>query len=247
METNKEQWNRNCPKCDKKLSYEYKAGRDSATKRNSVCNSCKQIGSKNPFYGKKHTDGHKNHLKELHKNGNYKNQPKLTSEKLKGREFTTEHCEQISNSLISYFKENEIFNKGKTFEEIYGNERAKELKKVLSDKTKKWYNEYRKTDEYKEWKRKQPQYKLYYMKVQEITQKNDLSVLENYSKKNLYHKYELDHIYPISVAFKNDIPAELVGHIDNLRIIPGKQNRQKNNKIIEDIIPNIIIEYLKNE
>lgn len=238
MKPKKTEWSRNCPECNNILYYGYKHTWKNAKEKNSVCNSCKQLGSKNPFYGKTHTKEHKEYLSNLHMEGTYDEAGKKISEKLKGRIISQRQREKLSSSLIEYHKNNKNPMTGKTH--------TKEARKLISDASKKQWKQYRKTDEYKEWKASKSEYELYYSEVIQITHNNDLSVLKNYSKKNLYHGYELDHIFPISKGFKLNVPAELIGHIDNLRIIPMEQNRSKKDKLIEDIIPDMLIEYVEN-
>lgn len=45
---------RNCPECDVCITYTDIRNLHRAIKKNSSCSSCKQLGNKNPFYGKGH-------------------------------------------------------------------------------------------------------------------------------------------------------------------------------------------------
>lgn len=74
----------------------------------------------------------------------------------------------------------------------------------------------------------------YYSKCWELTEYN-APMLEGIEKRG-FKKYDIDHIVPISYGYKNRIPAELIGSIENLRIISNKENLIKNNKITEDAI-----------
>ena len=60
-------WIKNCPVCDVKQSYKSKRSFWNANKLNSICRSCKNKGTNNPFYGKKHTSEHKNKLSAIQK------------------------------------------------------------------------------------------------------------------------------------------------------------------------------------
>jgi hypothetical protein len=120
-----------------------------------------------------------------------------------------------------------------------------DLRELARQNTLQQYEYYKQTDEYKHWLSKKSEYELYKMSVMRLTFENDLTILENWSKRNLYHKYEIDHIYPIRQAFKNNIPSELIGDIRNLRIIPRKENRSKSGKVI--VIPEHIQLYLDNK
>ena len=55
--------------------------------------------------------------------------------------------------------------------------------------------------------------------------------------------YHLDHIFPTSKGYLYDIPAELIGNIENLEMIKAMDNRNKSNKI--KIIPDHILNYMR--
>jgi hypothetical protein len=86
-----------------------------------------------------------------------------------------------------------------------------------------------------------PKKTLYYKYVWQVTNKQELKLLENFEKRR-GGGYALDHIYPISAGFYNNIPADLIGNIQNLQMLPRRENESKNAKII--LIPKIIQEYL---
>jgi hypothetical protein len=242
-----EKYTRECPMCNKVMYHTSKSYRNQSEKLKRVCSSCANSGENNPFYGRKHTDAHKKYIGSIQHNDVYKEGRKKVSKKLKGRFVDLNTKEKISNSLKEYYTHTPIATKGKTFEEIYGTDKAVEFKNKLSDISKSWYDEYKSTDEYKEWISKKDEYELYRLEVDRFTKMNDITVLENYKFKNKYHRYELDHIYPIVMGFKNGVPAELIGHIDNLRIISLKENREKSSKIVDSIIPNIIKDFLNGK
>jgi len=77
--------------------------------------------------------------------------------------------------------------------------------------------------------------RLYYLKVRSITRSQPLKTLKDYDKRGNSKNdgYHLDHIYPISLGFTNNIPAEEIGNIKNLRYIPWLENILKSNKNIE--------------
>ncbi len=233
-------WTRNCPKCQKELTYKYKHGRDNSEKNNRLCGSCRNSGENNPFYGKNHTDEHKKYIGELAPSRRLEVKGKIsianrgkiisdnTKEKLRAavlRQFSTEESRKTIAERLRKFYENNP-----------------DARIRASELTKQRHEEYKKTDEYKEWESKKSEYELYKMEVLRLTFKNDLTKLENWSKRNLYHLYEVDHIYPIRQGFKNCIPVTLIGDIRNLRIIPRKENRSKSGKIT--IIPEHIQDFI---
>ena len=85
---------------------------------------------------------------------------------------------------------------------------------------------------------------LYVLEVLRITKKQPLHTLENFDRigRVEHGGYAIDHIYPKSKGFDNKIPAELIGDIKNLQIIPGIENSKKREKII--YIPKHIQEFL---
>ena len=72
-----------------------------------------------------------------------------------------------------------------------------------------------------------------------VTTQFDLSVLENSDKLRglcgVDGAYQLDHIIPIQYGFDNNIPPEIIGHIDNLQFIPWEENNAKRDKLIKEI------------
>ena len=75
--------------------------------------------------------------------------------------------------------------------------------------------------------------KIYYAKVWILTEGNDLSKLKNHSKRG-FKRYHLDHIYPISQGFKNDIPPEAISDMRNLKFIPAKKNLKKRDEVTKE-------------
>lgn len=75
--------------------------------------------------------------------------------------------------------------------------------------------------------------KLYYALVWEVTESQPLYILENFDKRG-WKNYHLDHIYPISMGFKEKIPPEKIGNIKNLRFIHFTENIDKGSKITKD-------------
>lgn len=70
---------------------------------------------------------------------------------------------------------------------------------------------------------------LYKRKVWAETNRNDLTILENYSKRSRTG-YHLDHKYSIWQGFTNNVSPEIIGHIKNLEMLPYQENLSKFNK-----------------
>ncbi len=75
--------------------------------------------------------------------------------------------------------------------------------------------------------------KLYYAMVWEVTEQQPLYILENSDKRG-WKNHHLDHIYPISMGYKEKIPPENVGNIKNLRFIHYTENLDKGSKITNE-------------
>ena len=75
--------------------------------------------------------------------------------------------------------------------------------------------------------------KLYYALVWEVTENQPLHILENHKKRG-WKKFHLDHIYPISKGYENEIPPEKIGNIKNLRFIHHKKNMKKGSNITNE-------------
>ena len=75
--------------------------------------------------------------------------------------------------------------------------------------------------------------KLYYAMVWEVTEGQKLYLLENSDKRG-WKNHHLDHIYPISLGFKEKIPPEKIGNIKNLRFIPYEENLSKGSKVTNE-------------
>jgi len=75
--------------------------------------------------------------------------------------------------------------------------------------------------------------KLYYAMVWEVTEQQPLHILENSDKRG-WKNHHLDHIYPISMGFKEKIPPEKIGNIKNLRFIHYTENLDKGSKVTNE-------------
>jgi hypothetical protein len=142
------------------------------------------------------------------------------SEKLKGKkrpEFSKEWKENMSKSR----KESQVYKAWMNSEEYKNKRRAINAMRFYGITLDDWYQ--MTSDK-----------QLYYLKVRSITRSQDLKCLENYKKRGTSKNngYHLDHIYPVSLGYINNISPEKIGHITNLRYIPWKENILKSNKLI---------------
>lgn len=80
---------------------------------------------------------------------------------------------------------------------------------------------------YEEFQKKIPKFKKYHQKVKAITEKQNLSLLENIEKRGKTGKvgaFHVDHMYSIIEGFRNNIEPEIIGSIFNLEMIPWELN-----------------------
>ena len=75
--------------------------------------------------------------------------------------------------------------------------------------------------------------KLYYTIVWVVSENQPLHTLSNFKRRG-WKKYHLDHIYPISKGYQNEIPPEKIGNIKNLRFIYYKKNIKKGSNITNE-------------
>jgi very-short-patch-repair endonuclease len=72
-------WTKRCPKCNRLQYYKSIRSHYNAIRGNNQCRFCKNSGKGNPFFGKHHTDEHKNNLSKIQLNNcsyRYKKQGK---------------------------------------------------------------------------------------------------------------------------------------------------------------------------
>lgn len=72
--------------------------------------------------------------------------------------------------------------------------------------------------------------RLYYAMVWFFTEQQPLHILENFDKRG-WKDHHLDHIYPISMGYTNNIPPEKIGNIKNLQFIHHEDNMSKGSTI----------------
>lgn len=227
------QYIRQCPSCNKDLSYSSRSKLERANTDKSKCKSCAHSGISRGK-GKKQSEEHIRKraealskyrkgktFEQLYGKEKAERLSKEHGDKLRGRkrpEFSKEWKENMSNSR----KSSEIYKAWMNSDEYKEKRRAINAMRFYGLSLEEWYSM---TDDKR----------LYYLKVRSITRSQDLKSLPNYEKKGTSKNngYHLDHIYPVSMGYINNIPAEQIGNIKNLRYIPWKENILKSNKIME--------------
>jgi very-short-patch-repair endonuclease len=93
-------WIKNCPNCSKIQTYKSIRSFWNAKRLNSICYSCKNFGNNNPFYGKKHTNEHKEKISDVQiKSGSfrYKNKGGNPKKLIKNCKF----CKKVYKTIQS--------------------------------------------------------------------------------------------------------------------------------------------------
>lgn len=70
----------------------------------------------------------------------------------------------------------------------------------------------------------------YYRKVWKITMVQPLTLLPNFDKRGRQRdkdSFAIDHKISIIYGFKNDIPPEVIGNVNNLQMLPHRENSRK--------------------
>lgn len=91
---------------------------------------------------------------------------------------------------------------------------------------------------------KKEDYVQYYQKVWRLTNRQNISILENFKLRGMANqgKYHLDHKFSINEGFKQNIPIHIIGNIENLQMITGRNNLSKGKKCsitIDNLLKNI--------
>ena len=93
-----------------------------------------------------------------------------------------------------------------------------------------------------EWEQFTGEKQLYYQRVRAVTKSQNVKLLEHYEKRGPSGKsgaYHLDHVYPVSIGYINNILPDIIGNIINLKFIPWEENLQKSNHLMEEAKKNI--------
>ena len=85
-------------------------------------------------------------------------------------------------------------------------------------------------DTYKEYRESLPEWEAYKIDVWRITKQQPLHLLENFDKRGVNGEegaYTLDHIISVKKGFMDNIDPEVIGHLDNLQMLPWEENIAK--------------------
>jgi len=150
----------------------------------------------------------------------------------------------ISETLLNKTDEENLLAHEKskiTRLEKYGDETFRNISKQKQTKLEKYGDEnYNNAEIAQEQKRKTMEnqglwiplssytdWELYRYKVRQLTEKQDLSTLENFDKRGFVTEkdaYHVDHIISIYNGFTNNIPIHIIADINNLQMLPALEN-----------------------
>lgn len=211
---------RNCPGCDVEVSYKNKRCWYNANRASAKCkkcqNECTKEIVKNKIAKGETWGGSRNKEREKTLERPYKrNCPECSSEMKYAREDirnTAEKRGALCNSCST-----KVYKK--TFNDVISEEHIKQMRATKAG-----------FDSWEEYVEKYPKKQFYKREVWRLTYKNPLNELQHWEKRGrcgVKGAYQLDHIQSINWGWENKIPAEVIAHWDNLRMIPWKENREK--------------------
>lgn len=213
-------YKRDCPKCGDIIEYKNPRSFKWADRDKKPCRKCysKQISIT---------------IKEKHSKGEYYFLPR-NSEREKTLERPYKRNCPNCNTEIGYSIEN-VRNGAEKKKTLCNSCSTKVYKKTFNDVISEDHiKQMRATkagfDSWEEYVEGYPKKKFYKREVWRLTYKNPLNELEHWEKRGrcgVEGAYQLDHIQSINWGWENHIPAEVIAHWDNLRMIPWKENREK--------------------
>ena len=218
--------NRNCPKCNKEITYTSKRWYREANKKNKLCVSCAVSKS---MIGKT--------WDKLYTKEGVKLRKKKSIKRMIGKNNIAKRKEVREKlSELQTGKNNSMY--GKRYK--CSDEKKKNISKALTGR--KLTEEHKENTrigviekqlgfKYDDWVDSIGEKKLYYNNVWRVTNNQPIEILENFDKRGR-NDYHLDHKISISGGFRKDISPEIIGNIKNLRFIPYRENLSKGTKSI---------------
>lgn len=214
-------YKRNCPDCGSEIEYTNKRSWYNAKRRNSSCKSCANLKisetAKRKIKNGEKWGGDRSAEREINMDRPYKRNCPMCGEEMeyvsKYKRDKSEENEVVCNSCSAIKYEKGIAFRKSTNDEI---------KKMRASKA--GY------DSWEEYVEKYPEKEMYRREVWKYTYRNDLELLDNWEKRGrcgVDGAFQLDHIISIQEGYENNISPDKIGSMDNLRMIPWKENREK--------------------
>lgn len=199
-------YKRNCPNCNCIIEYKTKYNCRNAERDKRVCKKCMHVGkSQKEIYGDRYDAIIEKRSKSLKKVNHWWHDKIAESRHKNGTYILTDsHKKKIS--------EKSIFSQS-------GKDHVR-IKKILE--------EYDIT--YDEYLSNLSDFDRYKREVRLLTNKVDITLLENYEKRGVAGTegaYHLDHKIEVSEGYVNGIPPHEIAKIENLHFIPWELNMKK--------------------
>jgi len=219
-ENDEEVYVRNCPSCSNEITHKNKRSYRWAIRDKNLCKDCS-------------AEKISKTLKDKHENNDFAYCPrkKITDDMDRPYKRDCPECGGVMKYSSKWKRDNSeenniICNRCATIKHkkgvAYRGATDEEIKKMRASKA--GY------DGWEEYVEKYPEKQMYRREVWRHTYKNDLESLDNWNKRGrcgVDGAYQLDHIISIENGYRKDVPAEQIGSMDNLRMIPWKENRDK--------------------
>lgn len=199
-------YKRNCPNCNKIIEHKSKYNCRDAKIEKRLCKNCMHKGkSQKELYGDRYDEIIEKRSKSLKKVDHWWHDKIAESRRKNGtNKLTEEQKQKISQSTV-------FSNTGKNHVRV---------KKIFEENG----------ITYKEYLDRMDDYHRYKREVRLLTNKVDLSSLENYEKRGIAGvkgAYHLDHKIEVSEGYVNSIPPEEIAKKENLHFIPWQENMKK--------------------
>ena len=210
-------YKRDCPTCNSVIESKNPKSFKVSVRENKECRSC---------YSKK--------ISKTMKGTNYGKPRRKDSEIIKTHFRDCPECKSpigygSVNTLKQSIRNNTICNScsaykyNKTFKDVITEEHINKMRATKAG-----------FDSFEEYVEKYPEKEMYKRNVWRLTYRNDLTILEHWDKRGkcgVEGAFQLDHIYPVSKGYENNIPPEELAKMDNLQMLPWKMNLLKSNKL----------------
>lgn len=167
-----------------------------------------RYGAENPFASEEIKEKSKKTKLEKYGDENYANLEKARQTNLE--RYGVEHNFQREDVKQAIYEANQVYVSSQEFYDFR-----------LKLRKEKGWGEFRSATS--DWEK-------YKFLVWESTNRNDLTLLENYEKRGLAGVdggYQLDHKVSIKFGFDNNIEPDIIGNINNIEFIPWEENLSK--------------------
>ena len=212
------EYSKNCPRCGEKQIYSSRTSLANAKKADSMCMECAKL----------HVS---ERITEMYASGELVSNGKGEVSSPDSEHFR--HCPRCNERIgyCSKYSRNRADKNNSLCQSCVMYEYNRTWNDVIDeDAIKKMRARKAGYDTWEEYEKKYPEKQFYKREVWRLTYQNDLESLPNWDKRGLCGvkgAYQLDHIVSINEGYENNIDPEEIAAMENLRMIPWKENRTK--------------------